>query len=49
MFAGIGVKDYKQYNKREDIAEKLPSIIIIIDEYADFIMLDRKKEKRRFD
>lgn len=45
MFADIGVKDYKQYNKREDIAEKLPYIIIIIDEYADFIMLDRKKEK----
>ena len=43
--ADIGVKDYKQYNKREDIAEKLPYIIIIIDEYADFIMLDRKKEK----
>ncbi len=45
LFAGKGVRDIKGYNsaiEKEGSAEKLPQIVIIIDELADLMMVAAK-------
>ncbi len=45
LFAGKGVRDIEGYNKalgKEGEAEKLPQIVIIIDELADLMMVSPK-------
>ena len=45
LFAGKGVRDIKGYNsaiEKEGLAEKLPQIVIIIDELADLMMVAAK-------
>lgn len=38
-FARIGVRDLKRYNEKVEQGEKLPSIVIVIDELADLMMV----------
>lgn len=45
LFAGKGVRDMKGYNEsieKEGLSEKLPQIVIIIDELADLMMVAAK-------
>ncbi len=37
------VKNIEEYNKKQNNHEKLPNIILIIDEYADLIEIDKKE------
>ena len=43
IFANKGVKNIEEYNKKQNNHEKLPNIILIIDEYADLIEIDKKE------
>ncbi len=43
ILANKGVKNIEEYNKKQKKHEKLPNIILIIDEYADLIEIDKKK------
>lgn len=42
LFAETGVRNLEGYNNLEGISEKLPKIIIIIDELADLMMVAKK-------
>ena len=43
ILANKGIKNIEEYNDKQDNAEKLPNIILIIDEYADLIETDKKE------
>ncbi|MBQ9604342.1 MAG: DNA translocase FtsK [Firmicutes bacterium] len=42
LFATTGTRNLQGYNAREDVTEKLPQIVIIIDELADLMMIAKK-------
>lgn len=41
-FANKGAKNIEEYNEKQDDINKLPEIILIIDEYADLIEMDKQ-------
>ncbi len=43
ILANKGIKNIEEYNEKQDNAEKLPDIILIIDEYADLIEEEQKE------
>ena len=43
IFANKGIKNIEEYNEKQDNVEKLSNIILIIDEYADLIEIDKKE------
>ena len=43
ILANKWVKNIEEYNKKQNNHEKLPNIILIIDEYADLIEIDKKE------
>lgn len=43
ILANKGIKNTEEYNEKKDNVEKLPDIILIIDEYADLIEIDKKE------
>ena len=43
MLKNKGVKNIEEYNEKHNDCEKLPNIILIIDEYADLIETDKKE------
>lgn len=42
LFADVGVRNLSGYNEHSDVEEKLPLIVIIIDELADLMMVAKK-------
>lgn len=43
ILANKGIKNIEEYNEKQDNVEKLSDIILIIDEYADLIEIDKKE------
>lgn len=43
ILANKGIKNIEEYNENQGNAEKLPDIILIIDEYADLIEAEQKE------
>ncbi|MEI3392876.1 MAG: DNA translocase FtsK [Clostridia bacterium] len=43
ILANKRVRNIEEYNKKQNKQEKLPNIILIIDEYADLIEMDKKE------
>ena len=43
LFAGIRARDLKGYNKKKPLQERLPSIVIVVDELADLMMTSPKE------
>lgn len=43
ILANKGIKNIEEYNEKQDNTEKLPNIILIIDEYADLIEAEQKE------
>lgn len=45
LFSRVGVKNIDTYNSKEYSFEKLPYIIVIIEEFADFINIDKNEKE----
>jgi S-DNA-T family DNA segregation ATPase FtsK/SpoIIIE len=43
LFAGIRARDLKGYNKKKPLPERLPCIVIVVDELADLMMTSPKE------
>ncbi|HOO62583.1 MAG TPA: DNA translocase FtsK [Synergistaceae bacterium] len=43
LFAAVRARDLKGYNKRKPLQERLPSIVIVVDELADLMMTSPKE------
>ena len=43
ILANNGLKDIEEYNKTQEDSKKMPKIVVIINEYADLIEIDKKQ------
>src|SRR5699024_11069299 len=43
ILSNNGLKDIEEYNKTQEDSKKMPKIVVIINEYADLIEIDKKQ------